>query len=127
MSPDLKQNFAVTLYLLFSHNYIAFVYSFGVIISAFLSLKRPSRFTTLMLLGFIVLLFSYQYDKHIIEGFRQQTLNSLITITPHYRLQRIINILIADIFPIFFYITGWGVIFVGIVYAALSLDKKPKK
>ena len=126
MAPDLKQNFAVTLYLIFSHNYIAFVYLTGVFIAIILSIKKPSRFTVFMLLGFITLLFSFEYDKHIIEGFRQQTLDSLITITPHYRLQRIINIAIAEIFPILFYIIGWGLIFVGIIYAALKLEKKQK-
>lgn len=127
MAPDLKQNFAVTLYLLFSHNYIAFVYLIGVMLSAFLSLTKPSRFTTLMLLGFLVLLFSFEYDKHIIEGFRQQTLNSLITVTPHFRLQRIINIMITEIFPILFYVTGWILIFIGIVYGAIKLEKGHKK
>lgn len=126
MAPDLRQNFAVTLYLVFSHNYIALVYLIGVILSAFLSLTKPSRFTTLMLLGFIVLLFSFEYDKHIIEGFREQTLNSLITITPHFRLQRIINVMIVEILPVLFYVTGWALIFVGIIYAALKLEKRQK-
>ena len=126
MSPDLKQNFAVTAYLLFSHNYIAFVYLSGVIISIILSLIKPSRFTVFMLIGFITLLFSFEYDKHLIDPFRQQTLYSLITATPHYRLQKIIDIMIVEIFPILFYITGWMLIFIGIIYAAIKLEKKQK-
>jgi|SRR3989338_7765097 len=127
MSPDLKQNFAVTLYLIFSHNYIAFVYLTGVVISTILSLLKPSRFTVFMLIGFITLLFSFEYDKHLIEPFRQQTLNSLITSTPHFRLQKILDVMIAEIFPILFYVTGWMLIFIGIVYAAAKLEKKQKK
>jgi len=127
MSLDLKQNFAVTIYLLFSHNYIAFVYLAGAVISTILSLIKPSRFTVFMLIGFITLLFSFEYDKHLIEPLRQQTLNSLITATPHYRLQKIINVLITEIFPILFYVTGWMLIFIGIIYAAIKLEKKPKK
>lgn len=127
MSLDLKQNFAITIYLLFSHNYIAFVYLAGVVISVILSLAKPSRFTVFILIGFITLLFSFEYDKHLIEPFRQQTINSLITESPHFRLQRILEISITEIFPILFYMIGWLLIFVGIVYAAIKLEKKQKK
>ena len=87
ITPDLKQNILVTLYLLFSHNYIALAYFAGLLLSIGLSLYRPSRFTSVCLLGFGILLFSYEYDKHLIEAFREQTLRSLITIQPHYRFQ----------------------------------------
>ncbi|MBI4009415.1 hypothetical protein HY357_04215 [Candidatus Roizmanbacteria bacterium] len=126
MAPDLKQNLAVTLYLLFSHNYIAFVYLMGVIISATLAILKPSRFATLILIGFIVLLFSFEYDKHLIVPFREQTMKSLITETPHYRLQKLIDITIAEIFPILFYIVGWLLIFAAVIFAAFKLGKKNK-
>src|SRR4030042_1027708 len=96
VSPDLSQNIIVTLYLLFSHNFEAFAYLTGLIISITLSIYRPSRFTTFCFLGFAILLFSFEYDKHIIVGLREQTIQSLITINPHYRLQRIINLTISE-------------------------------
>jgi len=128
LSPDLRQNIVVTLYLLFIHNYIAFAYLTGLIIGIFLSFYRPSRFATMILLSFAILLFSFEYDKHLIAAFREQTLNSLITITPHFRLQRLLNLLISEIFPILFYLLGWGMLFSAIILEGLKKEtrKKPR-
>lgn len=125
VTPDLQQNIIVTLYLLFSHNYEAIAYFMGLIISIGLALYRPSRFTTFAFLGFAILLFSFEYDKHIIVGLREQTVSSLITVTPHFKLQRILNLLISDLFPVLFYITGWFFIYLAIFYGAKKI--KPRR
>jgi hypothetical protein len=124
IASDLQQNILVTIYLLFSHNYIAFVYLLGVIIGIGLSLYRPSRFATLILLGFAILLFSFEYDKHIIVGLREQTIKSLITAQPHYKLQRMVDLLISEVLPVFFYILGWLTIFTAVIKAGVSFGKK---
>ena len=126
VSPDLKQNIVTTIYLLFSHNYIAFAYLIGLLIGIALAVYRPSRFATFILLGFAILLFSYEYDKHIIDAFREQTIKSFITAQPHFKLQRIIDVVISEILPILFYITGWAFIFLSIVYAGLKMGKGRK-
>ncbi|MDP4009567.1 MAG: hypothetical protein Q8P53_01140 [Candidatus Shapirobacteria bacterium] len=115
ITPDLSANIISTLYLLFSHNYIVFAYFTGLVISIFLSLYRPSRYATLLLLGFALLTFSYEYDKHIVDGLRDQTLTSLITAKPHYTVQRWINIAVGEILPIFFYTLGWFLIFLALI------------
>ncbi len=124
LAPDLKQNLFNTVYLLFTHNYIAFAYLIGLVTAAVLSVYRPSRFVTLILLGFLILLFSFEYDKHIIDSLRQQTLTSLITAQPHYRLEKIVNLIISEALPVIFYILGWFFIFFAIVYEALKPKKK---
>ena len=126
LTPDIKQNMLNTIYLLFTHNHIAIAYFSGMIISIILSLYRPSRFTTLLFLGFLILLFSFEYDKHIIDGLRQQTLTSLITVQPHFKLTKIINLLISELLPILFYLIGWSLIFIAIVSASFKLGKKNK-
>ncbi len=127
MSPDLQQNVLVTIYLLFSHNYIVFAYFIGLLIGIGLAFYRPSRFATLVLLGFAVLMFSFEYDKHIIDAFRQQTINSLITLQPHYKLQHIINLVISELLPVFFYVLGWLLLYGAIIYSALKNKDKGKK
>lgn len=124
ISPDLKQNAIITLYLFFTHNYIVFAYAGGLLLSIIISLIRPSRFSILMLLGFAVLVFSYEYDKHIIVPFREQTIQSFITQTPHYRLQKIISLTISEILPMLFYLIGWGFVYVGILTVGLKRKKK---
>ena len=123
MTPDLQQNTINTVYLLFSHNYIAIAYFIGIIIAIFLAVKHPSRYSVFLLIGFIILLFSFEYDKHIIVPFREQTMNSLITATPHYKLGKLIDIVIADIIPMATYICGWGLVFASIIYAGLKIGK----
>lgn len=124
VSGDLRQNIIVTVYLLFTHNYIAIAYFLGMGLGVFLSIYKPSRFSTFILLGFAILLFSYEYDKHIIAGLREQTLKSLITVTPHFRLARYINLLLSDLLPVLLYIAGWGFIFGAIFYAARKIRDK---
>lgn len=122
VTSDLSQNVIVTLYLLFSHNYIAFAYLAGLILSIILSIYRPSRFTTFAFLGFAILLFSFEYDKHLISAFRDQTVKSFITTQPHFKLQRLLELIISEILPVLFYVSGWICLFVAIIYAAVRLN-----
>lgn len=124
IAPDLQQNIIITLYLLFSHNYEAIAYFTGLVISIGLALYRPSRFTTFALLGFAILLFSFEYDKHIIVGFREQTVRSLITLQPHYKLQKLLNLVISELLPVLFYVTGWFFIYLAVIYGAKKIGKK---
>jgi hypothetical protein len=118
ITPDLSQNILVTLYFLFTHNYIVFMYFTGLILSVILSIKHPSRYATFLIIGFALLTFSYEYDKHIVDGLRTQTLNSLITINRHYTIEKYINIIIGVIAPIVLYITGWIFVFIALVTRA---------
>lgn len=125
VAADLQQSIFTTFYLLFSHNYEALAYFTGMIIGIILLIKKPSRFATFIMLGFALLLFQFEYDKHIIVAFRDQTIRSLATAQPHYRFQRIIDVIITELLPIIFYCMGWFFIFLSIIYAALRIDKKP--
>lgn len=124
LTPDIKQNLIITLYLSFTHNYILFAYLIGLLVSVVIAIKQPSRFIILLLIGFAILAFSFEYDKHIITSFREQTLTSLITETPHYRLQKYINLTISEAIPILLYLTGWIFIYSAIITAGLQKKKK---
>lgn len=123
ITPDLQQNILITIYLLFSHNYEAFAYFIGLILGIILAIYKPSRFSTFVLLGFAILLFSFEYDKHIINSFREQTMKSLITVTPHYKVSHIINLVITELLPILFYVLGWIFIFAAIINGSLRNEK----
>ncbi|OGG14001.1 hypothetical protein A3D77_03385 [Candidatus Gottesmanbacteria bacterium RIFCSPHIGHO2_02_FULL_39_11] len=123
IAPDLSQNIATTIYLIFAHNYIAFAYLTGMLVGIGLAIWKPSRFSLFVFLGFAILLFSFEYDKHIIEPLRNQTITSLVTVTPHYKVSKVIDALISEIFPVLFYTVGWGMVFTSIVYAGVKLGK----
>lgn len=124
LTPDIRQNFIITLYLLFIHNYILFAYLIGLLVSIVVAIRRPSRFIILMLIGFAILAFSFEYDKHIIIPFREQTLKSLITATPHYQLEKIINLVVVEVIPMLLYLIGWIFIYSAIITAGLQKRKK---
>ena len=117
LPPDLTANLIHAIYAIFIHNYILLAYLLGLLISIVVAIKRPSRFALFFILGFAILAFSFEYDKHIVDGLRKQTLQSLITAKPHYRAQRWVNLIIGEVLPIFFYILGWILIYLAILSA----------
>ncbi|MFA5136358.1 MAG: hypothetical protein WC489_03100 [Patescibacteria group bacterium] len=120
--PDLKQNIFYTLYFTIIHNGVAILYFIGILISAFLSLLKPSRKHVLLLLGFSLLLLGFEYNKHILEGLREQTINALITIQEHNKVRRLINIFYLKALPLFLPVTGWV-----FIVAAIYLHVKGKR
>ncbi|MFH0773292.1 MAG: hypothetical protein V1922_03195 [bacterium] len=114
ITPDLKQNILMTIYLTISDNFFAIVYAVGIIISAFLAIRKPSRYAVFMLLGFILLLFGFEYNKHILEGLKEQTINALITVQEHNKVRRIINIVLVKALPLLLPLFGWGFVISGI-------------
>ena len=110
ITPDLKQNIFYTVYFTVTHNALALFYFCGILIAIGLSLYRPSRKSIFLLLGFIILLFGFEYNKHILEGLREQTLNALITVQEHNKVRRIINIITLKLLPLFLPVAGWGLV-----------------
>lgn len=117
-SPDLTQTIIHTFYNFFSHNYVVLVYLFGTFLSAILSLIKPNRFHLLLLLGFLLLAFTFEYDKHLIEPLRNQTLQSILGSSEsqvHPKVNRLVDLAISELAPIVLYIFGWGLIFLAII------------
>lgn len=107
LPADLKQNIFYTVYFTVTHNLPVFFYGFGIFVCAFLAIHKPKRSYILMLLGFIVLLFAFEYQKHILDGLKEQTINALITIQEHNTVRRIINIVLVKALPFFMPLAGW--------------------
>lgn len=124
MSPDLKQNIFYTTYFIFLHNFSAIFYFSGIVISALLLLIKPTRWKTLLLFGFILLLFGFEYNKHIAEPLKQQTINSLITVRQHYKVYRIVDFALIKVLPRLLPLTGWSLVIMG--FFLLSRSKKRK-
>jgi len=117
-SSDLIQSLINTSYSFFSHNYTVLVYLFGSLLSAVLCLIKPSRFHLFLFFGFLILSFTYEYDKHLIEPLRNQTLESLlgsVESQAHPKVNKVVELVVSELIPVCLYVLGWGMIFVGIV------------
>lgn len=113
LTPELKQNIFYTVYFTVTHNVPVFVYGTGILVSAVLAILKPKRSYVLFLLGFIILLFAFEYQKHIVDGLKEQTINALITIQEHNLVRRIINIVLIKLLPLGMPVVGWTFIILG--------------
>lgn len=120
LTPELKQNIFYTVYFTVTHNVPVFVYGAGILISSVLAILKPKRSYVLFLLGFIILLFAFEYQKHILDGLKEQTINALITIQEHNLVRRIVNIVLIKLLPIGMPVVGWTFI----VFGTYLLRKK---
>lgn len=125
MSPDLKQNIFYTVFFIFLHNFSAIFYFTGIIISGLLLLIKPARWKVFLLFGFIILLFAFEYNKHIVEPLKEQTLNSLITVRQHFKVYRIVNIILTKALPRLLPLSGWSLLLAGF-FLLLKNNKKYK-
>lgn len=116
MTPDLLENLVHALYTTFDHNQTVIAYVGAFIVSAGLAIYKPNRFSILMLLGFGLLGFGFEYDKHIIGPLTRQTLEAVVrNPDAHVRATKIINMFLGEVLPIIFYVCGWGLVFWGMV------------
>lgn len=127
IAPDTQQNIMYTVYFMLLHNFEAMLYSLGIFIMTLWMLYRPSRAKFLIFLGFVILLFAFEYKKHILEGLVEQTRNSLITERQSWRLERYINIILAKLVPLALPLLGWFLIIAGIAMRFLKLEAKINK
>ncbi|PIY72066.1 hypothetical protein COY87_02870 [Candidatus Roizmanbacteria bacterium CG_4_10_14_0_8_um_filter_33_9] len=97
-----------------THNAPVIIYGLGILYAVIHSIIKPSRGSVILLLGFILLLFGFEYDKHILEGLREQTINALITIQEHNKVRRIINIITLKAIPFLAPLLGWCMVTSGI-------------
>ena len=113
ITPDLKQNIAYAVYFTVIHNIPVFIFGTGIFLSALFSILKPSRSYIFFLLGFILLLFGFEYQKHILEGLKEQTINALITIQEHNKVRRLVNIFLIKLIPLLLPFMGWSFIILG--------------
>ncbi|QQS43829.1 hypothetical protein IPM65_06880 [Candidatus Roizmanbacteria bacterium] len=116
IAPDTQQNLLYTIYFILIHNFEAILYSVGIIIALIISLYKPSRGKILIMWGFIILLFAFEYDKHILEPLRQQTIGSLITERQSFRIEHTINYVTMRVLPKALPFFGWMLVIGGIFF-----------
>ncbi len=126
IAPDTRQNLMYTVYFIILHNFEAILYSAGIFIALIMALYKPTRGKILIMCGFIILLFAFEYDKHILEPLRQQTIGSLITERQSYRIEHTINYVTMRILPKILPFFGWMLVIGGFFFDKLLRTIKEK-
>ncbi len=128
MSPDTQQNILYALFFLVLHNYEAIAYALGLAIATVIGLRKPSRGRILLMVGFALLLLSFEYSKHIQDPLLEQTKQSLITERYSSRLERVITLTIDRVAPYTLTVGGvTGICIGGFLELHTLIRKKRKK
>lgn len=116
IAPDTQQNILYMIYFIVLHNAEALFYAAGITITTLLALYKPKRGLIIMMWGFAILLFAFEYNKHILEPLRQQTIDSLITVRESWRIEHTINYVLTRVVPKGLPIFGWSLIGLGLIF-----------
>ena len=118
---NLESTYIQTIYITFTHNKELMGYVLGFMIMTLVSLIKPTRSHLLVTFGFLILVFGFEYDKHIINGLREQTINAL-QVGQGISATRInfVNIFLTHLLPIIFWLTGWGVLLIGLIFGGVK-------
>ena len=119
----LKQSLFNTAFLTFAHNQYAIAFFCGALIALGLLIYKPSRFATFLLVGFLTLLIGFEYDKHILEGLQNQTLDSLSLENDDAGFRSILVGTFQKLLPLGFFAIGWGSVFLAIISRGLKGEK----
>lgn len=126
MSADTQQNLFYTVYFLFIHNYQALFFGLGIAVFSIINFLKPKRTFFVIFIGFIILLFAFEYNKHILDSLREQTINSLVTERQSYRIERVVNITLVKLLPKGMMVFGWLMVASGFYFEYQSKKKKTK-
>lgn len=124
MAPDTLQNLYITIKLTLTHNFEAIIEFIFWLFFLTKSLIKPTRYFILLSTGFLILLFNFQYNKHIVEGLKEQTLDSLVTQRQSYKTAFVVEKTFDKAIPFALPIIGWSNIISGFIIWAVSYKEK---
>jgi len=104
-----------TMFRFYAHNGIIIFFMLGVLTSLLMSLRYPSRRNFLSFVGFLLLILSFEYQKHFTPHFYTNLV--LPTADPELDPLRysVETGIIKSVVPIFLDITGWGAIILALL------------
>jgi predicted alpha/beta superfamily hydrolase len=119
---SLRDGIIDTIYLTFAHNQYAIGFFLGAVVSLGLLIYKPSRFATLLLIGFTTLLLNFEYNKHILEPLEAQTSASLGLSEAENSAKLLLSRSLQKLVPIGMFAVGWGSIFIAILIKGLKRE-----
>jgi len=106
----MASNFFTTLYSFYSHNAPLIFYGLIITILFIKLLIKPTRFTSLLLLGFGILLFNFEYDKHLFAQIKSHWLDLVFPEGTRFTKYNFARVFLEKMLPIVLDIAGWGII-----------------
>ena len=115
MNTTLKVGLLSTIYTTWLHNSLAIGLVSAIGFCALLLVFKPKRKFVFFLLGFILLLLQFEYQKHFGKALEQQTINSVIIQGESLRARSVMEDFFQKLIPFALWAGGWALIFLGLV------------
>ncbi len=106
-------NLINTGFSFYSHNWQLVYFGIFSFVCFIKLIMKPSRYYSLLLLGFLCLLFQFEYTKHLIPHVRVNV-TDLILVDPARRSFNLADLFFSKLFPLLLQAFGWFLIFVSI-------------
>jgi hypothetical protein len=113
--PSFATNLVETIYQLISHNYEVLAYFSVLCLAILYAVKQPTRANVIMVIGLALLVFNFEFEKHISEGLRAQTEQSLTQGASLPKVRSFTKLLFEFIIPVGSYFAGWALLVISFV------------
>jgi hypothetical protein len=111
----MKEGLFNFVYFTFLHNSEVFGYALASLTALLMLLKKPSRRMVFFFVGFLLLVFHFEYQKHIVAGLAEQTVDTIFIEEGNYRARWLTSVGIYHLLPLLAWIGGWGGVLLGIL------------
>lgn len=123
MTQANQQGLFQLVYWTWLHNYEVIALAFGALLAILLMMKNPKRIYLLFFLGFSLLIFQFEWTKHIAQSLEQQTLQTVIVSDTQTKAKKLIDFTLNRLVPFATYLSGWGLIFMGMILGGRNTKK----
>ncbi len=110
MNNELIKNAIVAFYKFYDHNALVFYLGLLLLVVVIRLIAKPSRYYVLLMIGLSVLVFSFEYQKHLVPHFFSHLLDPIVDPSTHGRTYRYSSLFISQVFPVLLDILGWFMI-----------------
>ena len=111
----MKQGLFQLVYFTFLHNELAIGFALLAIVSLVILIKKPARRYVFFFVGFLILLFHFEYNKHIVKDLADQTVSTVFLEEGNYKARWLTNGLIYHAVPTVLWLIGWLGIALGVI------------
>lgn len=110
----MKQGLFQLIYFTYLHNQLVIGFLLAFLASLFLLIKKPERRQVWFLLGFLILILHFEYQKHIVQDLADQTISTVFLEEGNDKWRRLTKLALYHFTPFVLWLSGWTSIILGL-------------
>jgi len=117
--------FYTTLYSFYDHNWPLIFFGGMSFLCLLLSLRHSGKFYLLLFIGFLILTFNFEYDKHLFSKIKTDMLDLVFPPSERFRKYNFVRNFLEFLLPVFMSFSGWGIIAFALIFKNKGRPKTP--